>query len=288
MPPPFRHAAVIGLGMIGGSVLAGARARGLFARATGADTDRAACTQAVSAGLVAEASPDAAAAARGADLLVLATPIDAMAGVVQAALPHLAPGAVVTDVASVKGPVIAGAGRLAADAGVQFVPGHPIAGTERSGLAAADPNLFAGRLAVVTPPPRADEAAVARVADLWRRLGATVLRMEPEAHDAAFAAVSHLPHLVVYALLAALAEDPVLADAAQRLSGGGLRDTTRIGASSPALWRGICLANRRHLLDALDAFDTQMTRLRAGLAAGDGDLIERTFAAAKALRDRIG
>ncbi len=274
--------------MIGGSVLAAGRAGGLFARATGADADRAACTQAVSAGLVAEASPEVAAAVRGADLLVLATPIEAMADVARAALPHLAPGAVVTDVGSVKGPVIAGVGPLAAGAGVHFVPGHPIAGTERSGFGAANADLFAGRLAVVTPLPGTDEAAVARVSELWRRLGATVLRMDPQAHDAAFAAVSHLPHVVAFALLAVLAEDPVLADAAVRLSGGGLRDTTRIGASSPPLWRGICLANRDHLLEALDAFSAQVARLRAALAAGDGDLLERTFAGAKALRDRIG
>ena len=288
MTPPFRHIAVVGLGMIGGSVLAAGRARGLFGRATGADTDPAACRAAVSAGLVAEASPDVADAVRGADLLVLATPVEAMADAARAALPHLAAGAVVTDVGSVKGPVIAGVSEPAAAAGVPFVPAHPIAGTERSGLAAASADLFAGRLAVVTPLSGTDEAAVARVTELWRLLGATVLRMEPEAHDAAFAAVSHLPHLVVYALLATLAEDPTLADAAQRLSGGGLRDTTRIGASSPALWRGICLANRRHLIAALDAFSAQVARLRAGLSAGDGDLVERTFASAKALRDRIG
>jgi prephenate dehydrogenase len=276
------------MGLIGGSLLAAGRARRLFARATGADTDAAACRAAVASGLVASAGRSAAAAAAGADLLVLATPVEAMADALREALPHLRPGAVVTDVGSVKGPVAEALGPLAAAAGVAFVPGHPVAGTERQGLAAAQADLFTGRRVVLTPRPDAPPAAVARVRALWEGLGATVTTMEPAAHDAAFAALSHLPHVAVYALLAAIAADPGLAATAPELAGGGLRDTTRIGASSPALWRGICLANRGPLLAALGGLEAQLARCRTALEAEDGAALEAVFAQAKALRDRIG
>jgi prephenate dehydrogenase len=171
---------------------------------------------------------------------------------------------------------------------VAFVAGHPIAGTERAGIEAARPDLFAGRLVVLTPTASTDPAALERITGLWEALGATVIRMDPAAHDAVFAALSHLPHLVAFALLASLAADPALAEAAPRLSGAGLKDTTRIGASSPSLWRGICLANRARLLPALDGFEATLADLRRALVAGDGPALERTFAAAKALRERIG
>lgn len=288
MAHPFAHAAVVGLGMIGGSVLAAARARGLFGRASGADPDPAARAGALAAGFVEQATASAAEAASGADLLVLATPVEAMGAVARQALPRLAPGALVTDVGSVKGLVVAAVGPLAEEAGVAFVPGHPIAGTERAGIDAARADLFDGRIAILTPTGSTDPAAVARAADLWTRLGATVMQMDVSTHDALFAAISHLPHLVAFALVAALAADPELADAAPRLSGAGLRDTTRIAGSSPSLWRGICLANREPLLAALDRFEAVLADLRRALAAGDGPALERTFAAARALRDRIG
>ncbi len=211
-----------------------------------------------------------------------------MGAVAREALPRLAPGALVTDVGSVKGPVVRAVGPLAEAAGVAFVPGHPIAGTERSGIGAARADLFDGRVTVLTPTASTDPACVARAADLWARLGASVMQMDVSTHDALFAAISHLPHLVAFALVAALAADPVLAEAAPRLSGAGLRDTTRIAGSSPSLWRGICLANREALLAALDRFEAVVADLRRALEAGDGPVLERTFAAAKALRDRIG
>lgn len=288
MTPLFTHAAVLGLGMIGGSVLAAGRARGLFGRATGADPDPAARAGALAAGLVEAVTASAAEAASGADLLVLATPVEVMEAVAREAVPRLAPGALVTDVGSVKEPLVAALAPLAGAAGAGFVPGHPIAGTERAGIEAARSDLFAGRLAVLTPTASTDPAALERITRLWEALGSIVVRMDPAAHDAAFAALSHLPHLVAFALLASLAADPVLAEAAPRLSGAGLKDTTRIGASSPSLWRGICLANRARLLAALDRFERTLADLRRALAAGDGAALERTFAAAKSLRERIG
>ncbi len=286
--PLFALAAVVGLGMIGGSVLAAARARGLFARAHGADPDPAARAGALAAGFVDEATASVADAARGADLLILATPVEAMGAVAREALPQLARGALVTDVGSVKRPVVAAVGPLAEAAGLDFVPGHPIAGNERAGIGAARPDLFDGRVAVLTPTGSADPAAVSRAAHLWERLGATVMQMDVPTHDDLFAAISHLPHLVAFALVAALAADPGLAEAAPRLSGAGLRDTTRIAGSSPALWRGICLANREPVLAALDRFEAVLAGLRRALVVGDAAALERTFAAAKALRDRIG
>ncbi len=286
--PRFSHAAVIGLGMIGGSVLAAGRARGLFGRATGADLDPSARTGALAAGLVDAATASAAEAASGADLLVLATPVEAMEAVAREAVPRLARGALVTDVGSVKEPIVAAVAPWATAAAVAFVPGHPIAGNERAGIEAARPDLFADRLAVLTPTASTDPTALERITGLWEALGATVIQMDPAVHDAAFAALSHLPHLVAFALLASLAADPALAEAAPRLSGAGLKDTTRIGASSPPLWRGICLANRARLLPALDRFERTLAELRRALVAGDGAALERTFATAKALRERIG
>lgn len=287
MPPISRHVAVAGLGMIGGSLLAAGRARGLFGRAAGADPDPQARRAALEAGLVDAAFASAREAAAGADLFVAAAPVEAIAETIREALPALAPGAIVTDVGSVKAPVVEAAGAAARAAGVPFVPGHPIAGTERAGIAAADPGMFVGRRVILTPAAGQPPAAVERVASLWEAVGATVLRMDPLEHDAAFAALSHLPHLAAFALLATLTEDPALAEAAPGLAGGGLRDTTRIGASSPRLWRGICLANRSPLLAALGGFEGQLARLRRALEAGDGAALEETFARAKALRDRF-
>ncbi|HEV8664222.1 MAG TPA: prephenate dehydrogenase/arogenate dehydrogenase family protein [Candidatus Methylomirabilis sp.] len=265
--PLFRRMAVVGVGLIGGSLAAACRKRGLVETLVGFDADGGALQEALALGLVDEAARDAAAAAAGADVVVLAAPVGALEALAAAIAPALAPAALVTDVGSVKGDLVR---RLEArlPAG-RYVPAHPIAGRERSGPAAASATLFEDARCVLTPTPRTDRQALARIRRLWEGVGAVVELMDPEEHDDIFAAVSHLPHAVAYALMNAMLD--LQADGRDVLpySAGGLRDFTRVAASDPTMWRDIFLANRPALLDALRRFRAALARLEAALAAGD-------------------
>jgi prephenate dehydrogenase len=205
--------------------------------------------------------------------------------ILAALAPVLEPGALVTDAGSTKRDVIAAAraalgGRLA-----QFVPAHPIAGAERSGAAAADAALFRGRRVVLTPLAENAPEAVRAVEEVWSACGARVSRMDPEAHDAVLAAVSHLPHLLAYALVHEVAGRD---DSAQLFgfAAGGFRDFTRIASSHPEMWRDICVANRDRLLDELDRYAAKLQVLRPLLERGDGAALEKLFAEARGARDR--
>lgn len=265
--PLFRRMAVVGVGLIGGSLAAACRKRGLVETLVGFDADGGALQEALALGLVDEATRDAAAAAAGADVIVLAAPVGALEAIAATIAPALAPAALVTDVGSVKGDLVS---RLEArlPAG-RYVPAHPIAGRERSGPAAASATLFEDARCVLTPTPRTDRQALARIRRLWEGVGAVVELMDPEEHDDIFAAVSHLPHAVAYALMNAMLD--LQADGRDVLpySAGGLRDFTRVAASDPTMWRDIFLANRPALLDALRRFRAALARLEAALAAGD-------------------
>ena len=265
--PLFRRMAVVGVGLIGGSLAAACRKRGLVETLVGFDADGGALQEALALGLVDEAARDAAAAAAGADVIVLAAPVGALEALAATIAPALAPAALVTDVGSVKGDLVS---RLEArlPAG-RYVPAHPIAGRERSGPAAASATLFEDARCVLTPTPRTDRQALARIRRLWEGVGAVVELMDPEEHDDIFAAVSHLPHAVAYALMNAMLD--LQADGRDVLpySAGGLRDFTRGAASDPTMWRDIFLANRPALLDALRRFRAALARLEAALAAGD-------------------
>lgn len=277
--------AIVGLGLIGGSLGWALRRGGAASDVVGCDADAASLEHARALGIIDHAATDPAEAARGADVLVAAVPVRAVGAVLTAARPGLAPEAVATDVGSVKGPVMAAA-EATLDGACPFVGGHPIAGTEDSGVTAAFPELFEGALCVLASG-EAPEWAVARVRDLWRAAGAELLAMDPVEHDRILALTSHMPHLLAYSLINTLAERGGAA-AAGRFSAGGFRDFTRIAASDPVMWRDIALANGDELLAVLDQFSEQVAGLRRAIANGDGDDLEARFARARALRRSLG
>lgn len=275
--------ALIGVGMIGGSLLAAWRTAGLIESATGWDVDSEALRSGERGGLIDRSSSSVADAVAGADLVVVATPVGAMAEVFRQVAPALHGDAVVTDVGSTKRDVIAGARAALGAALARFVPAHPIAGKESHGVAQADAGLFAGKRVIVTPLAETDGGALATVERLYAGTGAVVERMDAAEHDRIFAAVSHLPHLLAFALVAAIGAEP---DGARKLGygGAGFRDFTRIAASSPAMWRDICVANRVALGEELRGYRALLERLQQAVDAGDAVALEQVFAQAAQLR----
>jgi prephenate dehydrogenase len=274
---------VCGVGLIGGSFALALRAAGAAGHVVGMGRSRQTLDEARSLGVIDSATGDWREALVGADLVLIATPVGQMEALLAAAAPHLAPDTLLTDGGSTKRDVVAAAYRALGGKVGQFVPSHPIAGAEKSGVAAAGAGLYRGRRVVITPLPENAAEDVARVAAAWEACGALVARMSPDEHDRVFAAVSHLPHLLAFALVHELAARPD----SEKLFGfaaGGFRDFTRIAGSHPEMWRDICLANRDMLLAELSEYEAELTRLRAALARGDGAALERAFAASRAAR----
>ncbi|MDP2793939.1 MAG: prephenate dehydrogenase/arogenate dehydrogenase family protein [Sulfurisoma sp.] len=276
---------VCGVGLIGGSfALAQKKSALATRRVVGMGRTRAPLEQALRLGVIDAIATDWAAALDGADLVLLGMPVGQMPAVMRALAPHLGPKTLVTDGGSTKTDVVAAA-RAAFGAKIgQFVPGHPIAGAEKSGVAAATADLYRDKRVVLTPLPENSPTAVAAVRQAWEACGANVSQLAPEEHDRVFAAVSHLPHLLAFALV----HDFAKRDNADQLFGfaaGGFRDFTRIASSHPEMWRDICLANRAALLAELDAYMAELMRTRVLLASADGSGIEAMFATARARRD---
>jgi prephenate dehydrogenase len=281
----IRKLVVIGVGLIGGSfALALKRARAVQ-RVVGVGRTSRNLAAARRLKAIDEASQDPARAVRDADLVLLATPVGQMPAVMTAIAPHLPAHAVVTDAGSTKGDVIAAARRFLDARISRFVPGHPVAGTEKSGAEAAFPDLFKGRNVILTPQRETAAAAVTLVTRAWQACGARVTRLAADQHDAVLAAVSHLPHVVAYALVNMLAGRR---NAAQLFgfSAGGLRDTVRIAGSSPEMWADICIANREALLAALEDYENELERVRAAIESADGAELRRLFAEARNARGK--
>lgn len=278
------RAALVGCGMVGGSLMAALRAAGAVDRVVGFDRERAHAETARARGIVDEVAGDAAAAARGAELVVLAVPVRATAEACAAIAGAVAAARLVTDVGSTKSDVVAAAETALPDDASRFCGAHPMAGTEKSGPDAADAALFRGKLAILTPGARTSDEARAACAAMWAAAGARTRVMTPAAHDRAVAWVSHLPHAAAFALAAAVG---AVADEVAGLSGGGFVDTTRIAASDPAMWRDIFVANRAALLEALDAYAGELGALRRAVDAGDAAAIEALVARARGGRARV-
>jgi len=277
----FPRVAVVGVGLIGGSFALALRAAGACGHVAGIGRGAANLELARARGIVDAVATDAA----DADLILVATPVAQYARVLAALAPRLKPTALVTDAGSTKRDVVAAA-RAALGAKIaQFVPAHPIAGAEKSGAAAADATLFRGRRVLLTPLAENAAADVQAVEDAWRACGARVGRMSAEEHDAVFAAVSHLPHLLAYALVHEVAGR---GNSAQLFgyAAGGFRDFTRIASSHPEMWRDICTANRDRLLDELDRYVAKLRALRPLLERGDGAALQSLFEEARAARER--
>lgn len=252
-----RSAAVIGLGLIGGSLAL--RLRAIGARVTGIDVDQHVLVAARARGAVDDASDSLAAAAQ-ADLVIIATPLQRIVERAIALGPHLRPGTVLTDTGSVKAPLVA-AVEAALPGGVRFVGGHPIAGSEGQGIAAADPGLLDGRPFVLTPTSRTHPQAVEAMSQVIVRLGMRPVVLDPVQHDELAAQISHLPYLVSLALRRAAADD------ALAIAGRGFADMTRIAGSPTRMWEAICRSNRAAILRALTRFEEEVTRVRRALEA---------------------
>lgn len=279
----IEHLVVVGVGLIGGSFALDLKQHGLVARVTGIGRSRDNLETAREMGLIDQISDDLASTASSADLILLASPVGAMPALLASLAPVLPPQAIVSDVGSTKQDVIAAARAALGPRIGQFVPGHPIAGAETSGASAARAGLYVDKPLILTPLPENRAGDIVTIESLWSACGARVARMDAQLHDQIFAAVSHLPHLLAFALMDELASRP-LADAYFRYAGGGLRDATRIAGSHPEMWRDITLANRDALLDELDALGHKLKSVRALVAAKDGAALEQVFSRARQAR----
>ncbi|MSQ49893.1 MAG: prephenate dehydrogenase/arogenate dehydrogenase family protein [Betaproteobacteria bacterium] len=281
----FERVVVIGVGLIGGSFSLALKEKKLCGQVVGVGRSAANLKLALERGAIDSIEADVAAAVRGGDLVLLATPVAQFSGLLPAIEKALKPGAIVSDAGSTKRDVVAAARAALGVKSAQFVPAHPIAGAELSGAAAANPQLFRGRRLVLTPLAENKPQDLDAIADLWSAIGAQVSRMTPEEHDQVFAAVSHLPHLLAYALVSELSERP---DAAKLFgyAAGGFRDFTRIASSQPEMWRDICVANRDQLLRELHLFENKLETIGTLLEAGDAASLQQLFAAARAAREQ--
>lgn len=276
---------VIGTGLIGGSfALALKRARAVT-RVTGVGRTRRNLADALKLKIIDEASQDPGSAVGDADLVLLATPVGQMPAVMTAIAPRLPAHAVITDGGSTKRDVIECARRFLGGHFPRFVPGHPIAGTEKSGAGAAFPELFSDRNVILTPQRETAASATRLVQRAWEACGARVVKMDAGEHDSILAGVSHLPHIVAYALVNMLARrhNPARLFG---LSAGGLRDTVRIAGSSPEMWADICVANRDALLAALEDYENELEGMRAAIEGADAAELRRMFSAARNAREK--
>ncbi|MEP6702504.1 MAG: prephenate dehydrogenase/arogenate dehydrogenase family protein [Betaproteobacteria bacterium] len=281
---PIGKLVVIGVGLIGGSLALALRSRNAVVEVVGVGRSQSNLDEALRLGIIDRAESDYAPALADADVVLVATPVAQMPAVLARIFGHLAPRTIVTDGGSTKQDVIAAARSALGAKFDQFVPGHPIAGTEHTGAGAAFPELYRNRKVVLTPEVETRAEATAIIRSMWEATGASVIDMPAERHDAILAAVSHLPHLLAFALVEELALRPDAPDYF-RFAAGGFRDFTRIASSSPEMWRDIALANQQRLLDELRRYRGQVERLESLVAAGDADGLFQLFTTARDARN---
>ena len=282
----IKRLCVVGVGLIGGSLALALKRAGACAHVAGFDQDESTLTEALELGIIDSGHTCLSRAVAGSDIVLLATPPGAMPALLQQLAPLLTPGMLITDAGSAKQCVIDAARKSMAHAIHALVPGHPIAGTEKSGVRNAFPELFTGRMVILTPVPENDAAAVARIQALWESAGATVQLLDPAHHDRVLAATSHLPHMLAYALVDCLARMDEREEIF-RFAAGGFADFTRIASSSPEMWHDVCSANREHLLAAMDRFEQHLRQIRMAVEQQDGRELLEIFRRAKAARDRF-
>lgn len=285
-PLTINKLTIIGVGLIGGSLARALKAKNLCRHVTGCSRNEDNLKKAVELGVIDSYSADPAAAVADADLVLLASPVSTYGGIFKAIQPALGAKTIVTDAGSSKGSVVEAAKASLGDTLPRFVPGHPIAGTEQSGVEASFAGLFQSQRVILTPLPETDAAATRVVSDMWRATGAEVILMNPEHHDSVLAATSHLPHMLAYALVDCLARKQEREEIF-RYAAGGFADFTRIASSSPDMWHDICFANREHLLKVLLEFDAHLRDIEAAIRDGDSDKLLAIFTRAKSARDRF-
>jgi cyclohexadieny/prephenate dehydrogenase len=276
------HLTIVGVGLIGGSVGLAAKVRDVAGRVVGVGRSESALARARSVGAIDSFTTEIAAGVEAADLVIVCTPVDRVADDVAVVAKAAKSTAIITDAGSTKSKIVADIAARLSPRGPKFVGGHPLAGSEKKGAEHARPDLFDGRVVVVTPTGNADLAAAGRVERFWQALGAKTIRMSPADHDAALAVTSHLPHAAAAGLAGVTPVEWL------SLSAGGFRDSTRIAAGDPDLWAAIFEANRDAVLTAVDGFADRMAEFRRALAAGDRAGVVRWLAEAKRVRDALG
>ena len=280
----FGKIAVIGVGLLGASLAKACKERGLVDEVVGYGRNRKNLEKAKELNIIDYCPDDLSEAVSDADLIVLCTPVSTIVPLIQNLIQQVKPGALITDVGSVKVSVVHGADKLVPE-GIFFVGSHPIAGGENSGLEASTENLYQDAKCIVTPTDKTDTTALEKINALWHAVGMKVISLTTDEHDFIFGAVSHLPHIVAYALMNTLGslKTPENRDVTA-FSGAGLKDITRIASSDPVMWRDICLSNRNHSLDLIDRFQNKLEKIRNTIEKGDGQELKKEFLAANKYR----
>ena len=280
----FNRITILGVGLLGASFALALKKNRLCGTITGYGRNRGNLQRAKEREIIDSFESDPAAACRDADLIMLSTPVGSFLELIKTIAPALKKGAVLSDVGSVKGKLVREIEKIMPE-NVHYIGGHPIAGSDRSGIDSANAELFRDAKYIVTPTENSDPAALEKIKDLWKSLGSDILTLSPGEHDRIFASISHLPHLVAYALVNTVADmDRSYLD----FSGKGFMDATRIASSSEELWNDICLLNRENLLEALAVFKKNLDTLDQYLKAGNADSLKEEFRKARALRENIG
>lgn len=277
---------IIGVGLIGGSLARALKKANAVAQVTGYGRNIQQLQKAMELGVIDHLETDMGAAVRDADVIVVAVPVGKTLEVLRNIKPHLNPKTIITDVGSSKGAVVQAAREVFGDALGNFVPGHPIAGTEKSGVEASFAELFENRRVLLTPLENTDQQAVQTIRQMWESSGAFVEETSVKHHDDVLAATSHLPHMLAFALVDALA---TMDDKIEifRYAAGGFRDFTRIASSDPQMWHDICVTNDKSIVAMLDLFMSDLERLRDAIKAGDSDYLLQVFTRAKKARDQF-
>ncbi len=285
--PLFERVALVGIGLIGSSLARVIRREGLARTLAISTRSPSTLDQARALGLGDAYHLDPKEAVADADLVIVSVPVGSSGEVAKAIGPALKPGSILTDVGSTKASVIAQMTPEVPD-GVHFIPGHPIAGTERSGPDAGFASLFENRWCILTPPPGTDEGAVERLAEFWRRCGSNIDVMDPNHHDMVLAIVSHLPHIIAYNIVGTADDlETVTKSEVIKYSASGFRDFTRLAASDPTMWRDVCLHNRDAILEMLARFSEDLASLQRAVRWGDGDKLFDLFTRTRAIRRSI-
>lgn len=282
----IKQLTIIGVGLIGGSLARALKREAAVDEIVGTGRDEAHLQRALALGVIDRVEMDMAAAVRGADMVVLAAPVGATQAILSVIAPSLSSDTILTDVGSTKASVVEAARAVFGELPPNFVPGHPIAGTEKSGVEASFAGLYEGRRVILTPTEKSDPAAVVAVREMWQQVGASVVETSVTHHDEVLAATSHLPHLLAFSLVDTLAT----MDAKQEIfeyAAGGFRDFTRIASSDPEMWHDICVHNEPALLKMLERFSTDLDKLRKAIAENDSDYLLQVFTRAKNARDQF-
>ena len=280
----FGKMTIIGVGLLGASLAKACKERDLVEEVVGYGRNRENLEKARALKIIDHCPADLAEAVKDADLIVLCTPVTTIIPLIQNMIARIRPGALITDVGSVKEPIVKEAEKLVPK-GVFFVGSHPIAGGENSGLEASTANLYQGAKCIVTPTDKTNNSALEKISALWQAVGMQVINLSAEEHDFVFGAVSHLPHIVVYALMNTLGSLRTQDNReVTAFSGAGLKDITRIASSDPVMWRDICLSNRNHSLDLIDRFQNKLDEIRSTIEKGDGQALKEEFIAANKYR----